>query len=98
MLRRALTVALTSILAPLAFAQTGPALHAPAAKAAKPTLSSPYIPLDSWIYPAAIRLYDLGYLPTLYLGARPWTRASLAHALELSDQDIQDEGDYINLD
>jgi len=50
---------------------------------------SPYIPLDSWIYPAAIRLYYLGYLPTAYIGLRPWTRASLAHMLTLSKDAIE---------
>ena len=48
-------------------------------------MGSPYIPVDSWIYSAALRLYELGYLPTLYIGLRPYTRVSLAHALELSE-------------
>lgn len=54
------------------------------AEVGRGVLGSPYIPLDSWIYPAAVRLYQLGYLPTVYLGMRPWTRVSLAHMLELS--------------
>jgi hypothetical protein len=58
--------------------------HYDVAQASASSLGSPYIPLDSWIYPAAIRLYDLGYLPTAYIDLRPWTRASLAHMLELS--------------
>ena len=52
---------------------------------------SPFIPLDSWLYPAALRLHDLGYLSTLYVGLRPYTRASLAHALLLSKQSITDD-------
>jgi len=43
---------------------------------------SPYIPVDSWIYPAALRLYSLGFADTGYLGMRPWTRASLNHILD----------------
>jgi hypothetical protein len=48
-----------------------------------------FIPLDSWMYDAAARLYAKGYLPTAYLGFRPWTRASLAHMLVLSAPDFQ---------
>ena len=47
-------------------------------------MSSTYIPLDSWIYPAVMRLYGLGYVDTIFLGMRPWTRLSVAHMLDLS--------------
>ncbi len=62
--------------------------HAEVAEASTSTIGSPYIPVDSWIYPAALRLYYLGYLPTAYLGVRPWTRASLAHMLALSKDSL----------
>ncbi len=62
--------------------------HYEVAEAGRGIFGSPYIPLDSWIYPAAIRLYNLGYLPTAYLGLRPWTRVSLAHMLSLSQASI----------
>lgn len=52
-------------------------------------LGSPYIPDDSWIYPAVLRLYSLGYLDDVYLGLRPWTRASVIHMLEDADGLIQ---------
>jgi hypothetical protein len=45
-------------------------------------LGSPYIPVDSWVYPAMMRLYGLGYVDRVYLSLRPWTRASAAHMLE----------------
>src|ERR1700722_17284538 len=45
-------------------------------------LGSPYIPVDSWVYPAMLRLYSLGYVDTVYIGLRPWTRASVMHMLE----------------
>lgn len=35
---------------------------------------SPYVPLDSWIYPALERLSAMGYIKTAALGIRPWTR------------------------
>ena len=64
-------------------------------KADQGTAGSPIIPLDSWIYVAALRLHDLGYLSTLYVDMRPYTRASLAHALSLSRQSIaEDEVNY----
>ncbi|MGA3227978.1 MAG: capsule assembly Wzi family protein [Acidobacteriaceae bacterium] len=47
-------------------------------------MSSSYIPLDSWIYPAVMRLYGLGFVDTVFLGMRPWTRLSVAHMLDLS--------------
>ena len=53
-------------------------------------LGSPYIPVDSWVYPAVWRLYALGYLDTVYLGMRPYTRASLQHMLEQTEAHIQD--------
>ena len=50
-------------------------------------MSSTYIPLDSWIYPAVMRLYSMGFVDTMFLGMRPWTRLSVAHMLaESSDR------------
>jgi hypothetical protein len=54
-------------------------------------LDSPYIPVDSWVYPAVLRLYSLGYVDSVYLGMRPWTRSSLEHALEETGERIEDE-------
>ena len=58
------------------------------------TLGSPYIPVDSWVYPAALRLYSMGYIDHVYLGMRPWTRASLSNMLEDIDTQIQDANSY----
>ena len=60
-------------------------------KAARGKAGSPPIPLDSWIYSAALRLHDLGYLSTLFVGLRPYTRVSLAHALQLSRESIEED-------
>ncbi len=56
-------------------------------------LGSPYIPVDSWIYPAVLRLYSLGFVGDAYLGLRPWTRASLSNMLEDTGNAIADAGD-----
>jgi hypothetical protein len=58
------------------------------------TLGSPYIPVDSWVYPAVLRLYSMGYVDHVYLGMRPWTRASLSHVLEDIDAQIEDANTY----
>jgi hypothetical protein len=54
------------------------------------TLGSPYIPVDSWIYPAVLQLYSLGYIDDVFLGLRPWTRASVSHMLEEAGAHIED--------
>lgn len=45
-------------------------------------MGSPYVPLDSWIYPALIRLAALGYVNTDTEGMRPWTRMECARLVE----------------
>jgi hypothetical protein len=54
------------------------------------TLGSPYIPVDNWVYPAVLRLYSLGYVDTVYLNMRPWTRASLSHMLDETADLLED--------
>jgi membrane-associated phospholipid phosphatase len=44
-------------------------------------MGSPYVPLDSWIYPALERLAAVGYIKTTILGLRPWTRLECARLL-----------------
>jgi len=53
-------------------------------------LGSPYIPVDSWVYPAMLRLYSLGYVDDVFLGMRPWTRASLGRMVEQAGEQIAD--------
>jgi len=68
--------------------------NSPAQVCASPTQGSPYIPVDSWIYPAVLRLHALGYVDTVYLGMRPWTRASVSHMLAESAPIIDDASSY----
>jgi hypothetical protein len=58
------------------------------------TADSAYIPVDSWIYPALMRLYAMGYASNVYLGMRPWTRASVRHMLEETRDGISDAETY----
>ncbi len=64
-----------------------PALPPYAPKPPRPpedTLGSAYIPVDSMVYPMALRLYSMGFLDTAFINMRPWTRRSLLHMLEQS--------------
>ena len=56
------------------------------------TRGSPYIPVDSWVYPAVLRLYALGYVDTVYLGLRPWTRVSVSRLLDETEERLEDKG------
>jgi Capsule assembly protein Wzi len=47
-------------------------------------LGSSYIPVDSWMYPALTRLYGMGFVDTMFLSMRPYTRRSTLHMLQKS--------------
>jgi Capsule assembly protein Wzi/PAP2 superfamily len=55
-------------------------------------MASPYVSLDSWIYPALQRLIALGYMQSNMLGMRPWTRMACAQILEEAGEKLQNEG------
>jgi membrane-associated phospholipid phosphatase len=54
-------------------------------------MASPYVPLDSWIYPALERLIALGYMRSNMLGMRPWTRMTCARMVEEAGDKLQDD-------
>ncbi len=54
-------------------------------------MASPYVALDSWIYPALQRLIALGYMRSNMLGMRPWTRMQCAHMLEEAGDRLQND-------
>lgn len=62
---------------------------------------SPYVPLDSWIYPALDRLIALGYVPSAFQDARPLTRLECAALTAEAGENLaasanpQSEGDAI---
>jgi hypothetical protein len=51
-------------------------------------LGSTYIPLDSWMYPALMRLYSMGYLTRAFVDMRPWTRLSVLRMLFAEQEKI----------
>ena len=54
-------------------------------------MGSPYVPLDSWVYPAFDRLIALGLVQGAYLGIRPWTRMECARLLEGAGERLSNE-------
>ncbi|MDE3200987.1 MAG: capsule assembly Wzi family protein [Acidobacteriota bacterium] len=42
------------------------------------------------MYPAMLRLYGLGFVDNVFLGMRPWTRASVSHMLDEAGTRIDD--------
>jgi hypothetical protein len=54
-------------------------------------MGSPYVPIDSWVYPALERLAALGYINSAYVGMRPWTRMECARLLEEAGEQLTDD-------
>lgn len=52
--------------------------------------SSPYVPMDSWVYDAFDRLSALGVIPSGMIGVRPWTRHECARLLEEMPEYLDD--------
>ena len=52
---------------------------------------SPYVELDSWIYPALERLAALGYINHEFLAMRPWTRIECAELVEEAGDELRAE-------
>ncbi len=49
---------------------------------------SPFVPLDSWVYPALDRLAALGVIRNEFLGMRPWTRLECARLVEEAEDGL----------
>jgi len=54
-------------------------------------MGSPYVPIDSWVYPALIRLAALGYIDSDVEGMRPWTRMECARLVEEASEKIEED-------
>ena len=55
-------------------------------------MGSPYVPLDSWVYPAMERLIAQKYIDSADLGMRPWTRMECARLLiEEANKRLEDD-------
>jgi hypothetical protein len=56
-------------------------------------MGSPYVPLDSWIYPLLDRLAAMGAMDDAILGMRPWTRLECARLVNEAADRLQDSGE-----
>jgi len=54
-------------------------------------MGSPYVPLDSWVYPAIDRLIALGFVHSDMVGMRPWTRMQFARLLDDAGTELQSD-------
>jgi Capsule assembly protein Wzi/PAP2 superfamily len=52
-------------------------------------MGSPFVPLDSWVYPALERLAALGFVNTSISGLKPWTRIECARLAEEAGEVLQ---------
>ena len=50
--------------------------------------ASPFVPLDSWVYPAIERLGALGFIDSMFLGSRPWTRVECSLLIQEAGERI----------
>lgn len=55
-------------------------------------MGSPYVPLDSWVYPAIEKLAAFGYIKTAFFGIKPWTRIECAQLVEMAGDELAAEG------
>jgi membrane-associated phospholipid phosphatase len=55
-------------------------------------MGSPYLPLDSWVYPAVEKLASMGYIGTMFLASRPWTRLETANLLNEAKGKLEADG------
>ncbi len=69
-------------------------IHDAPVEGESPERSSPYVPMDSWVYPAFDRLSALGVQNSGLVGLRPWTRKECSRILE----EISGEVDESNPD
>jgi len=56
-------------------------------------MGSPYVPVDSWVYPLFDRMAALGYTHSGYEGMRPWTRMECARLVEEIAEKLSEEGE-----
>jgi membrane-associated phospholipid phosphatase len=52
---------------------------------------SPYVPLDSWVYPAFDRLAAMGLIRTAFEGMKPWTRNECLRLLQEASESVEGE-------
>lgn len=54
-------------------------------------MASPYVPVDSWVYPAFELLEAKGYVQSAFFDLRPWTRLDCARLIEEAEELTEDQ-------
>ena len=57
--------------------------------ASRANLASPYVPIDSWVYPAMDRLIALGFVRSAMVDTRPWTRFEFVRLLSEAGERLE---------
>jgi hypothetical protein len=57
------------------------------------SMGSPYLAMDSWVYPQLDRLIALGYIRSAMLGIRPWTRLQIARMVDEAGEKLSYNAD-----
>lgn len=62
-------------------------------------MGSPYVPMDSYVYPLLDRLIGAGYIKTGIAGLRPWTRMEIARLVQESAEsiDVNEGGSFYQI-
>lgn len=56
-------------------------------------MGSPFVPLDSWVYPAFERLAALGYVHAAIMGLKPWTRIECARLTDEASEKLEESAE-----
>ncbi|HEY2119951.1 MAG TPA: capsule assembly Wzi family protein [Candidatus Acidoferrum sp.] len=59
---------------------------------------TPFVPLDSWVYPAIERLAARGLVHSEFLGLRPWTRIACANFTNEAAESLEERPDTTQMD
>lgn len=82
------------------FGQYGKFVQSESEKVRDPGLmGSPYVPLDSWVYPVMERLAAMGFIRTAFPSMKPWTRKECARLVQEAGDAIQgsEPGSYVRM-
>jgi membrane-associated phospholipid phosphatase len=60
------------------------------------SFGSPFVPLDSWIYPALERLAAMGFVKTEFEGLKPWTRLECTGLYQEAETNVRDRAPEFN--
>jgi len=75
---------------------SAPSWNRPEFMADPRNMGSPYVPLDSWVYPAFDRLIAFGYVRSAIVAQRPWTRLECARLLNEARELLESDDEQVD--